>query len=182
VPELIAYARAHPGKLSYATPNASTLVGMETFKRGAGVDILSVPYKSSPQAMTDLVGNQVQLLIADFATAMPQVRAGKAKLLAVTMEKRSALLPDVPPMSDSVQGFDLSAWTGLLAPGKTPPALVEPIYQALKESLATPELQEKLKMIGFEVKPLAPSEFGPYIRSEIEQWHKLTREAGIEPQ
>jgi tripartite-type tricarboxylate transporter receptor subunit TctC len=182
VPELIAYAKAHPGKLSYATPNSSTLVGMETFKRIAGVDILSVPYKSSPQAMTDLVGNQVQLLIADFATAMPQVRAGKARLLAVTMGKPSALLPGVPPMGDAVKGFDLSAWTGLFAPGKTPPALIEPVVNALRASLATPELQAKLKGIGFDVQPLGPEQFGPYIRSEIALWHRLTRDAGIVPE
>jgi tripartite-type tricarboxylate transporter receptor subunit TctC len=182
VPELIAYAKAHPGKLAYATPNSSTLVGMETFKRIAGVDIVSIPYKSSPQAMTDLVGNQVQLLIADFATAMPQVRAGKARLLAVTMEKSSSLLPGVPPMSDAVKGFDLSAWTGLLAPGKTPLARVAPIVDALRASLATPELQAKLKGIGFDVQPLGPEQFGPYIRSEIALWHRLTHDAGIQPE
>ncbi len=182
VPELIAYAKTHLKELSYGTPNATTLVAMETFKRRAGIDILSVPYKSSPQATTDLIGNQVQVLMADFATAMPQVEAGKARLLAVTMGKRSPLLPGVPSMSETIEGFDVSAWTGLLAPANTPPDAVHDVFEALRASLATPELQAKLKSIGFDVQPLGPDEFGPYLRSEIDTWRKLTREAGIEPQ
>ncbi|MBV7484811.1 tripartite tricarboxylate transporter substrate binding protein [Bordetella sp. BOR01] len=182
VAELVQYAKAHPEKLSYGTPNAATLVGTETFKRGAGISLLSIPYKSSPQAMTDLVGNQIQVLMADFATAMPQVQAGKARLLAVTMKDRSALLPDTPPISDTVPGFDLSAWTGLLAPGKTPPEVVQPIYDALRASLADPALQAKFKNIGFDIDPMGPAEFGPYIHDEIDKWKALAREAGIEPQ
>ncbi|OWT63985.1 Bug family tripartite tricarboxylate transporter substrate binding protein [Candidimonas nitroreducens] len=182
VAELISYAKAHPEKLSYGTPNAATLVGTETFKREAGIKLLSIPYKSSPQAMTDLVGNQIQVLMADFATAMPQVKTGKARLLAVTMQSRSALLPDTPPISDTVPGFDLSAWTGLLAPGKTPLATVKPVYEALRASLAAPALQAKFKNIGFEINPMGPEKFGPYIHSEIQKWKKLAHEAGIEPQ
>ncbi len=182
VAELVAYAKKNPGKLAYGTPNAATLVGMETFKRGMGVDITSVPYKSSPQAMTDLVGNHVQVLIADFATAMPQVQAGKAKLLAVTMQKRSTLLPDVPPLSDTLKNFDLTAWTGLLLPGKTPPAVATRIYDALQGALATPDVRDRLKGIGFDVQPLGPAEFGPFVRAEIATWAKLVKETGIQPE
>ena len=182
VPELIDYAKKNPGKLAYATPNAATLVGMETFKRTAGIDILSIAYKSSPQAMTDLAGNHVQVLIADFATAMPQVRAGKARLLAVTMGKRSALLPEVAPMNESVKDFDLSAWTGLLAPAGTAQEVVKRISDALMAALATKDLQERLSTIGFDVRPLGPDEFGPYVREEIETWGKLIQDAGIQPQ
>jgi len=182
VPELIAYAKANPDKVSYGTPNAATLVGTETFKRSAGINMLSVPYKSSPQAMTDMVGNQIQVLIADFATGMPQVRADKARLLAVTMKDRSPLLPDVPPISDTLPGYDLTAWTGLLAAGKTPRELVQPVYEALRASLDDPELQAKFKSIGFDIDPMGPDQFGPYIRDEIKKWKTLAREAGIEPQ
>jgi tripartite-type tricarboxylate transporter receptor subunit TctC len=182
VAELIAYAKKNPGKLAYATPNAATLVGMETFKRGAGIDITSVPYKSSPQAMTDLVGNHVQVLIADFATAMPQIKAGNARLLAVTMQKRSVLLPDVPPLSDTVKSFDLSAWTGLLLPGKTPPVTATRIYEALRATVNSPEVRDKLVAIGFDVQPLGPDEFGPYLRAEIKTWAGLVKEAGIQPE
>lgn len=182
VPELIAYAKKNPGKLAYGTPNASTLVGMETFKRAAGVDITRVPYKSSPQAVTDLVGNHIQVMIADFATAMPQVQAGKVNLLAVTMHKRSALLPDVPAMSETVKDFDLSAWTGLLLPGKTPPAVANRLFEALQASLAQPDVQARFKTIGFDVQPLGPAEFGPFVRKEIAIWARLVKDAGVQPE
>jgi tripartite-type tricarboxylate transporter receptor subunit TctC len=182
VPELVAYAKAHPDELSYGTPNAATLVGTESFKRGASVNILSVPYKSSPQAMSDLMGNQIQVLIADFATAMPQVQAGKARLLAVTMKQRSALLPGVPAIAETVPGFDVSAWTGLLAPGGTPSEVVRPINEALRASLAGAELQARFKTIGFDVQLMEPEEFGPYVRDEIDKWRVVARQAGVQPQ
>lgn len=182
VAELIAHIKKNPGKLAYGTPNATTLVGMETFKRGAGVDITGVSYKSSPQAVTDLIGGHIQVLIADFATAMPQVQAGKVKLLAVTMRKRSALLPDVPAVSETLKDFDISAWTGLLLPGKTPPAMAQRIYDALQATLAAPDVRDRLRGIGFDVQPLGPSEFGPFVRSEITTWSRLVKEAGIQPE
>lgn len=180
--ELVAYAKKNPGKLSYGTPNTATLVGMETFKRGAGIDIVSVPYKSSPQAIADLVGNHVQVAIADFAISMPQVKAGKARVLAVTMPKRSSLLPDVPPLADTVPNFDVSAWTGLFLPGKTPPALATKLYEALRATLATPEVRDKLISIGFDAQPLGPDEFGTYLRNELKTWSVLVKEAGIQPE
>jgi tripartite-type tricarboxylate transporter receptor subunit TctC len=180
--ELIAYAKKNPGKLAYGTPNSSTLVGMETFKRTAGIDILSVQYKSSPQAMADLVGNHVQVLIADFATAMPQVRAGKARLLGVTMKERSPLLPEAVPMAESVKDFDLSAWTGLLAPGATQPAAVKRMADALLATLAAKDTQEHLAGIGFDVKPMGPEVFGPYVRTELQTWSRLIKDAGIKPE
>src|SRR5690606_4615431 len=130
VDELIKFAQENPDKLAYGTPNAATLFGTATLKQKAGFKLLSVTYKSSPQAMTDLVGNQIQVLMADFATAMPQVKAEKARLLAVTMKDRSPLLPETPPISETVSGFDLSAWTGLLAPANTPKEALQPIYEA----------------------------------------------------
>lgn len=180
--ELVAYAKKNPGKLSYATPNAATLVGMETFKRGAGVDIVSVPYKASPQAIADLVANHVQVAIADFAITMPQVKAGKLRVLAVTMPARSSLLPDVPPLADTVPHFDVSAWTGLFLPGKTPPAAAQKLYDAMRATLATPEVRDKLVAIGFDIQPLGPEEFGTYLRNEIKTWNTLVKDAGIKPE
>lgn len=182
VAELIAHAKKNPGKLSYGTPNTATLVGMETFKRGAGVDIVSVPYKASPQAIADLVGNHVQVAIADFAITMPQVRSGKLKVLAVTMPKRSAILPDVPPLADTIPNFDVSAWTGLFMPGKTPPAQAQKLYDAMRATLATPEVRDKLLSIGFDVQPMGPDEFGTYLRNEIKTWATLVKDAGIQPE
>lgn len=182
VPELIAYAKKNPGTLAYATPNSSTLVGMETFKRVAGINILGVPYKSSPQAMLDLVGNHVQVLIADFATAMPHVRTGKARLLGVTMNQRSPLVPGAPPMSDSVKDFDLTAWTGLLAPAGTPPAVMNRVADAVIAVLGSKETQDRLTAIGYDVKPMGADAFTAYVRSDIRTWGRLTREAGIQPE
>ena len=182
VAELIAYARKNPGKLAYATPNSTTLVGMETLKRNAGIDILSVPYKSSPQAVADLIAGQVQVLIADFATAMPQVRAGKARLLAVTMAKRSALLPEIPAIDEVVKGFDISAFTALFAPKGTPRAVTTQIFDALRAVLARPEMQERLASIGFEIAPMGPETFAPYIHTQIGVWGKLIRAAGVTPE
>lgn len=180
--ELVAYAKKNPGKLSYATPNAATLVGMETFKRGAGVDIVSVPYKASPQAIADLVADHVQVAIADFAITMPQVKAGKLRVLAVTMPTRSALLPDIPVLADTVPNFDVSAWTGLFLPGKAPPASAQKLYEAMRATLATPEVRDKLASIGFDIQPLGPDDFGKYVRNEIRTWNGLVKDAGIKPE
>lgn len=182
VAELIQYAKANPGKLAYGTPNAATLVGSETFKRSADIDMLSVSYASSPQAMNDLASNQIQVLIADLATANSLLQAGKVRALAVTMKERSSVLPDLPTISESLPGFDLSAWTGLFAPGRTPPATVRPIFEALRASLAEAEVQSRFKGIGFEIDPMGPDAFGPYIREEIRKWHGVVRDAGIQPQ
>lgn len=182
VAELIQYAKANPGKLAYGTPNAATLVGSETFKRGAGIDLLSVSYTSSPQAMNDLASNQIQVLIADQATAMPLLQAGKVRLIAVTMKDRSAALPDTPTIAETLPGFDLSAWTGLLAPGWATPDSVRPVYEALRAALADTDLQGRFKAIGFDIDLMAPDTFGPYLRAEIAKWRGVARDAGIQQQ
>ena len=182
VPELIEYAKKNPGKLAYATPNSATLVGMETFKRAAAVDILGVPYKSSPQAMLDLVAGQVQVLIADFATAMPHAKAGNARVIAVTMARRSSLLPDVPTVAEVLKGYDISAWNGLLAPAGTPREVMARVSDAVHAVLATRELQDKLSTIGFDIAPMAPDAFGPYVREQISTWGRLIQESGIKPE
>ena len=182
VPELIDHAKKNPGKLAYATPNSATLVGMETFKRAAGVDILQVPYKSSPQAMLDLVAGQVQVLIADFATAMPHVRSGKARVIAATMSRRTPLLPEVPVIAEVLKGYDISAWNGLFAPAGTPREAMVKVADAALSALAQRDVQDKLIGIGFEIAPLGPDEFGPYVRDQIGVWAQLVREGGIKPE
>ena len=180
--ELVAYAKAHPGKLAYGTPNSTTLVGMETLKRMAGIDILSVPYKSSPQAMGDLAAGQLQVIIADFATAMPHVRSGRARLLAVTMPRRSSLLPDVPAIDETLKGFDISAWNAIFAPRGTPREAMASFADAVQAVLASPEVRERLTGIGFDVSPLGGDAFGDYARSQITAWGALIREAGVQPE
>lgn len=182
LPELIAYAKANPGKLAYGTPNSTTLVGMETLKRMAGVDILSVPYKSSPQAMGDLAAGQLQVIIADFATAMPHIRSGKARLLAVTMARRSSLLPEVPTVDETLKGFDISAWNAIFAPRGTPREAIASFADAMQALLASREVRERLTAIGFDVSPLGGDAFSDYARSQISAWAGLIREAGVQPE
>jgi len=182
VPELIEHAKQNPGKLAYGTPNSATLVGMETFKRSAGVDILSVPYKSSPQAMLDLVAGQVQVLIADFATAMPHVKANNARVVAATMARRSTLLPDVPTVGEVLKGYDISAWNGLFAPAGTPRERIVQVADAVSAVLATKEMQDKLAAIGFDIAPMGPDAFGPYVREQIATWGQLIQDSGIKPE
>ncbi len=182
VPDLIEYSKKNPGKLAYATPNSATLVGMESLKRAAGIDILQVPYKSSPQAMLDLISDQVQVLIADFATAMPHVKANNARIISVTMLKRSSQLPDIPATSETLKGYDISAWNGLFAPAGTSKDVMNRVNDAVQSALATKEVQEKLIGIGFDILPLGPDTFGPYVRDQISTWAKLIQESGIKPE
>ena len=182
VPEMIDYAKKNPGKLAYATPNSATLVGMETFKRSAGVDILQVPYKSSPQAMLDLVAGQVQVLIADFATAMPHVRSGKARVIAATMARRTPLMPEVPVIAEVLKGYDISAWNGLFAPAGTPREAMNKVAEAAMAALAQRDVQDKLSGIGFEISPMGPDGFGPYVREQIGVWAQIIRDSGIKPE
>ncbi|MGE4339818.1 MAG: Bug family tripartite tricarboxylate transporter substrate binding protein [Pigmentiphaga sp.] len=182
VKSLIEHARKNPGKLAYGTPNSISLVGMETFKRSTGTDILSVPYKSSPQAMTDLVANRVQVLISDFATATPFAKAGKVRVLAVTMPQRSSLLPDVPTVGDVLSGFDVTAWTALFAPRGTSPQVVAQVSTALEAVLARKDIQDRLAVIGFDIAPLGHEAFNRYVPAQMDNWSNLIREAGIQPE
>ena len=119
--EFIAYAKARPGQLSYATPNSTSLVASETLKRIAGLDIVGVPYKSSPQAMTDLVGGQVQMYVADLGSGMSMLKSDKVRTLGITTAEASRLLPGVPPIGKTVPGFDLTSWNGVFGPAGLPP-------------------------------------------------------------
>ncbi|HZP89106.1 MAG TPA: tripartite tricarboxylate transporter substrate binding protein [Burkholderiales bacterium] len=177
--ELITYARANPGSLSYAHPSSASLVAMETIKRLAKIDMVGVQYKASPQAMIDLIAGRVQVMAADFATAVPQVRAGKLRVLAVTGAKRSALLPDVPPVADTLPGFDIVSWNGLFLPAGTPPAIVDRLARASLDILSQAENKAKLAALGYEVDPQPPEAFGRYVRDQILVWGKLIQAAGI---
>jgi tripartite-type tricarboxylate transporter receptor subunit TctC len=178
----MAYARANPGKLTYAAASSTSLVGAETINVIGKVDLTRVNYKSSPQAMLDLVTGRVQVMVADFATAMPHVKAGKLRALAVTTAKRSALLPDVPPMADTLKGFDVTSWNGLFVPAGTPKEVVARIAADTLEALGRPDVRQKLAGLGFEVDPLGQEPFARYQREQIAYWGKLVRDAGIQPE
>ena len=181
--ELIDYARAHPGKLSYATPNSTSLVTTETIKRMTGIDIVGIPYKSSPQAMTDLIGGQVQVYVTDFGSGMSMIKSDKIRTLAVTTGTPSKIFPQLPTVGQTVPGFDLTSWNGIFGPAGLPRPIVDRIHSELQVILADKEVQEKLAQIGFEVWPSkSPDEFAKYVSDQLVNWTTLIRQAGIKPE
>jgi tripartite-type tricarboxylate transporter receptor subunit TctC len=180
--ELVAYAKANPGKLSYGTASSSSLIAAETINSLAQVSMVGIPYKASQQAILDLVAGRLQVMVADFTTAMPQVRDGKLRVLGVATARRSTLMPDVPPIADTLKGFDLNSWNGLFVPAGTPKDVVARLTRATLEALARPEVKAKLAAIGFEVDPMPAEPFGRFVQEQIVYWGKLVRNAKIQPE
>lgn len=181
--EFIDYARAHPGKLSYATPNSTSLVAMESIKHIARVDLLGVPYKSSPQALTDLLGGQVLAYVVDLGSGKSMLTGDKVRTLGITTAQPSPLLPGVPPIGQTVKGFDLTSWNGIFGPTGMPPAVVTRINTELQAVLADKDTQDKLAQIGFQVWPTkTPEEFSQYVAQQLTHWGALIRQAGIQPE
>lgn len=178
--ELIDYGKANPGKLSYATPNSTSLVASETIRRITGMDMLGIPYKSSPQAMTDLVGGQVQLYVVDLGSGMGMIKTDKVRTLGITTAEPSPLLPGIPPIGQTVQGFALTSWNGIFGPAVLPPAVAERLNSELQAVLADKDLQDKLSQIGFQVWPSkTPDEFARYVADQLNHWGTLIKQAGI---
>lgn len=181
--ELIDNARANPGKLSYATPNSTSLVASETIKRMAGLQVTAVPYKSSPQALTDLVGGQVQMYVADLGSTMGMIKAGNVRALAVTTRAPLKSLPGVPPVANEVPGFDLTSWNGIFGPAGLPAPVAERLNTEILQVLAEKEVQEQLALLGFEVWPSRnPDEFARYVAEQLAHWTALIKQAGIRPE
>ena len=181
--ELVDYAKANPGKLSYASGNTAGVVGGKTLANYAGVDMLHVPYKSSPPAIEDVIAGRVSMMFADFTVAMPHVSAGQVRALAVSRIKRSALFPDMPTLDEAgIKGFNLDAWAGLVAPAGTPPDVIATLNGALRKIIDSPEVQAKFKNVGFEGFSSTPEEFGNFIKVQLGEWGKMVKEAGLSPQ
>lgn len=181
--ELIDYAKANPGKLSYATPNSTSLVASETLKRMADINMVGVPYKSSPQAMTDVVGGQIELYVTDFGSGLAMIRADKVRTLAVTPANGSKILPNVPPVAQTLPGFDLTSWNGIFGPAGLPKPIVDRISTEVIAILAEKEVQDRLAVVGFEVMPSAsPELFEKYVADQLTLWTRLIKQAGIKPE
>lgn len=181
IPELIDYAKQHPGKLTYASagPGNTSHLAVEMFKTTTGIDMMHVPYKGSGPAVVALLAGEVSLMFDSISTSMPQVKAGKLKALAVTGEQRSAGLPDVPTVQESgVPGFVVNGWYGILAPAGTPPAIVDKLSQAIAESLREPAVHEQLTDYGYELIGSTPQAFGELIDSELARWGKTVKDSG----
>jgi tripartite-type tricarboxylate transporter receptor subunit TctC len=183
VTELVAYAKANPGKMNYASAGTGnqTHLNAEVFKSKAGIDIVHVPYKSGSEMVTSLLGEQTQLAFIDISILLPLLRDGKLKALAVTASRRSAALPDVPTMIESgVDNFLATFWTGILVPAGTPPGIVAILSATINQGLLTPAVRETLAQVGAATQPISPDEFRAFIASEHEKWRKVVVMAGVQ--
>jgi tripartite-type tricarboxylate transporter receptor subunit TctC len=181
VSELIALAKAHPGKLNFASVGTGSPghIAGELLKLKTGVDMVHVPYKGGGPAVTDTLGGQVQLLFVTLPAAMQYVKAGKLKALAIASDKRSAVAPDIPTIAETVPGCVVNSWYGALAPAKTPPAIVAKLQAAFAKVLAMPEVKEKLFAQGAEAQSSTSAEFAARIHDELAEWEYVIREAKI---
>jgi tripartite-type tricarboxylate transporter receptor subunit TctC len=181
VSELIAYAKANPGKLSYGSAGSGSLphLGTELFKAQTGTDIVHIPYKGGGPMVTDLLGGSVQLVIADQANLMPHVATGKLRAIAVATPKRSGNAPELPTIAESgLPGFDATAWQGLVGPAGMPPDVVNRLNDAFNKVMAMPAVREKLIGGGLEPVGGTPEQFGRFIGSEIGKWTKIAKDVG----
>ncbi|GGG36649.1 hypothetical protein GCM10010964_25660 [Caldovatus sediminis] len=178
---LIALARERPGRLTYGSAGAgtSTHLAGELFRGMAGVDVLHVPFRSTSLATTALLGGQLDMMFDTLASALPHVRDGKLRALAVTSPRRIAALPDLPTMAETLPGFEVGVWTGLFAPVATPRPIVERIAAATRDALAAPGLVARFAELGVAPHPAGPDEYAAFMRAEIERWGAVIRRAGI---
>jgi len=178
--EFIAYAKANPGKVNMASSGNGTSVHLsgELFMAMTGVKMTHVPYRGSSPALTDMLGGQVQVMFDNMPSALPHIKAGKLRALAVTTEARSAALPDVPTLAETVAGYEASAWFGMGVPAKTPPEVIAILNRAINEGLADPKIRARLDDLGGAPMGGAPADFGKIIASETEKWKKVVEFSG----
>jgi tripartite-type tricarboxylate transporter receptor subunit TctC len=183
VPELIAYAKANPGKTNFGAPTGTPAhVNGELFKIMAGVDLAHVPYRSTPQALTDLLGGQVQVAFADLPSTLEHIKAGRLRALAVTSAGRSTLLPDMPAVAEFLPGYEAIGWHGIGAPKNTPVEIVDRLNKEINARLADPKSQAQIVGTGYEPFATSPSEFSRLVVAETEKWGKVIRAANIKPE
>jgi tripartite-type tricarboxylate transporter receptor subunit TctC len=180
VPEFIAYAKANPGKVSMASGGIGTSIHVagELFKMMTGVDMTHVPYRSATLALTDLLGGQVQVMFADTVSSIEQIRAGMVRPLAVTTATRSEALPDLPTVSETLPGYEASAWFGISAPGRIPAEIVDKLNKEINAGLADPKLKARFAELGGAVLPGSASDFGKLVAGETEKWAKVVKFSG----
>jgi tripartite-type tricarboxylate transporter receptor subunit TctC len=185
VAELIAYAKANPGKINMASPGVGSPqhVAGELFKFMTGTDIVHVPYRGTGPALTDLLGGQVQLMFDPMASSIEHVRLGRLRALAVTTAVRSDALPDIPTVGEFVQGYEASAWVGLGTPKNTPAAIIDTLNREINSALTDAGIKARLADLGTTViSPGSPADFGRLITEDTEKWAKVIKFAGIKPE
>lgn len=183
IPELIAYAKARPGQLLYGSSGQGSTAHlcMEMFRTLSGIDIVHVPYKGAVPAITDLMGGQVQIACQAVPSLPTYLKTGRIRSLGVTTLTRTVIAPDVPPVADALPGFEILGWYGMLAPLRTPPEVIAKVNADVMRTLKSPEVQEKLIVLGAEAAGSSPADFGAFLRRETVKWTKLLRDANIRP-
>jgi tripartite-type tricarboxylate transporter receptor subunit TctC len=184
VPEFIAYAKANPGKINFASPGIGTSNHMsgELFKMMADVNLVHVPYRGTAPALTDLMSGQVQAIFDNMATSIEYIRNGRLRALAVTTAARSELLPDLPTIGDFVPGYEASAVAGIAAPKRTPAEIVDRLNREINAALVDPKVKTRLADLGGAVLALSPADYGKLNATEIEKWAKVVKFANIKPE
>jgi tripartite-type tricarboxylate transporter receptor subunit TctC len=181
LPELIAYAKAHPRELTYGSGNTSGILAGETLKRFAGIDILQVPYKSVPPALNDVIGGRVSMSFSDLTPGLPHVKSGTLRALAITRLVRSALLPDLPTFDESgLKGFEVESWAGFFAPAGTPPDIIKRLNIEMRKIIDDPKVKAQIANVGFEAFSSTPEELGEFVKAQLVKNAKMIKDAGIE--
>jgi tripartite-type tricarboxylate transporter receptor subunit TctC len=182
IKELVDYAKANPGKLSFASGNTAGIVGGYTLAKWAEISMLHVPYKTTGPALMDIIAGRVSMMFADFTSAQPHVKAGTVRPLAISRIDRSSLYPDLPTMDEAgIKGFNLDAWAGLVAPVGTPAAIVTKLNGALRNIIDSPDVQAKFKNVGFEGFSSTPEELAAFMKVQLGVWEKMVKDADIKP-
>jgi tripartite-type tricarboxylate transporter receptor subunit TctC len=182
IKELIALAKSKPGQLNFASSGTGGTPHMcgELFKRAAGIDIVHIPYKGAGEAVPAVIGGQVPIFCTGLTALTNQIKAGKVRALGIATLKRSALNPDIPTIAEQgLPGFEVSSWTGVAAPARTPPAIIKKLYDAIVKVSNTPDMQQYMASQGAEVALMGPDEFRAYIKADTEKWSKVVKAAGI---
>lgn len=185
IQELIALATASPGKLNYASAGVGSMPHLagELFKLISKVDVTHIPYKGSSPAITDLLGGQVSMFFDNMASAVPYVKAGRLRALAITTPKRSAVLPDLPTMIEAgVPAYEAYSWNGVVVPVATPKAAVERLAKEISAVVAHPEIREKMNALGAEIVASSPAAFAAFLDQETQKWGRVVRAANIKPE
>lgn len=179
--ELIAYAKANPGKLNYGSSGAGSAphLAAELFKSMAGVDMVHVPYKGSSESMNATIGGQVDMTFFAFSSALPNAKAGKLRAIAVGGRKRNPALPNAPSISEALPGYLATSWTAMVAPPGTPPAIAQKLQQAMAEVTKLPDVQARMVDAGDEVFEATPTQMADFLRQETQRWGSLIKTAGI---
>jgi tripartite-type tricarboxylate transporter receptor subunit TctC len=184
VPEFIAYAKANPGKINFASFGTRTIsdLAIELFSLSAGVNVVRVPYQGSAPLTTDLLSGRVQAAVDALPAALPHIKAGGVRALAMLSRARSPALPDLPTVGETIPGFEVNAWSGIGAPSGTPPEIIERLSHEITAGLADPTIKARLAEVGGSPLPLPPSELRALIAGDTVKWADVVKKAGIEPE